>query len=175
MGDPSGLVLDGGIGTISTMRMQLGLFLAGMLLVPSIAKADATLFLGRNAAGDDRAVVKGFSFGVSLLIVGFEFEYANASEDETEARPGLRTTSGNVLVQTVGLPVQLYLTTGAGLFREKLATAQDTSFALNNGGGVKIPLAGPLRARVDYRIFSLRGDPLHDTVQRIYAGLNVAF
>ena len=48
-------------------------------------------------------------------------------------------------------------------------------FELNNGGGVKIRLAGPLRARVDYRIFNLRGAPQHSTVQRVYAGLNLAF
>jgi hypothetical protein len=155
--------------------MRLTFIAAAMVLAPSVARADATVFLGRNSAGDDRAAVRGLSFGVSLLIVGFEFEYANASEDEEIARPSLRTTSGNVFVQTVGLPVQLYLTTGAGFYRERLATDQETSFALNNGGGAKIPLAGPLRARVDYRVFSLRGDPRHKTVQRIYAGLNLGF
>ena len=46
---------------------------------------------------------------------------------------------------------------------------------LNTGGGVKINLAGPLRARVDYRVFNLKGNPRHNNVQRIYAGLNLAF
>ena len=85
--------------------------------------------------------------------------------------PSLRTTSGNVFVQTFGLPgFQLYLTTGGGIYRERLGNDQETAFLLNNGGGAKINLAGPLRARVDYRVFSLRGNPRHTTVQRIYAG-----
>jgi len=40
---------------------------------------------------------------------------------------------------------------------------------------VKINLLGPIRARLDYRVFRLRGDALHDTVNRVYAGLNLRF
>ena len=159
------------------MKMRLAaLVLALMAATPSIAGADATVFLGRNSGGDDRSVTRGFAVGVSLLVVGFEFEYANASEDQTDFSPSLRTTSGNVFVQTFGLPgFQLYATTGAGIYRERLGNDQETAFLLNNGGGIKISLAGPLRARVDYRVFTLRGNPRHSTVQRIYAGLNLAF
>ena len=46
---------------------------------------------------------------------------------------------------------------------------------INTGGGVKVSLLGPLRARVDYRVFKLRGDPLHAIVHRVYVGLNLAF
>jgi hypothetical protein len=157
------------------MRHAL-LTLALMVLAPSIASADATAFLGRNSAGDDRSVTRGFAFGVSLLVVGFEFEYANAGEDTTDGTPSLRTTAGNVFVQTFGLPgFQLYLTTGTGFYRERLGTDQETALLLNNGGGIKINIAGPVRARVDYRVFTLKGNPRHSTVQRIYAGLNLAF
>jgi hypothetical protein len=160
------------------MRLRF-LVAASMLatcLVPSAASADATVFLGRNSAGEDRAVARGFAFGVSLLVVGFEFEYATSSEDQALTRPSLRTTSGNVFAQTFGLPgFQLYLTTGAGMYRERLGTDEETAFVLNNGGGAKINIAGPLRARVDYRVFSLKGTPRHKTVQRLYAGLNLAF
>lgn len=143
---------------------------------PSIAHADATAFLGRNTAGDDRSVTRGFAAGVSLLVVGFEFEYANANEDLTTSTPALRTTSGNVFAQTFGLPgFQLYATTGAGIYREKLGSDQETGFLLNNGGGVKINIAGPLRVRVDYRVFTLRGSPRHTNIQRIYAGANLSF
>ena len=157
------------------MRLAV-LALASVGLLPSVAGADATAFLGRNSAGDDRSAVRGFAFGVSLLVVGFEFEYANTTEDRTLQRPSLRTTSGNVFAQTFGLPgFQLYLTSGAGLYRERLGNDQETAFVLNNGGGAKINIAGPIRARVDYRIFNLRGNPRHKTQQRIYAGLNLAF
>jgi len=143
---------------------------------PSIARADATAFLGRSSAGDDRSVTRGFAAGVSLLVVGFEVEYANSKEDQTTATPSLRTTAGNVFAQTFGLPgFQLYATTGAGIYRERLGTDEETGLLLNNGGGIKINIAGPLRARIDYRVFTLRGNPQHKNVQRIYAGLNLAF
>ena len=157
------------------MRLVV-LALALVAIAPSIAGADATAFLGRNSAGEDRSATRGFAVGVSMLVVGFEFEYANSKEDPTIGRPSLRTTSGNVFAQTFGLPgFQLYATTGVGIYRERLAADQETAFLLNNGGGIKIKLAGPLRARVDYRVFTLRGNPQHKNVQRIYAGVNLAF
>jgi hypothetical protein len=153
------------------------LALALIAATPSMALADATAFLGRNSAGDDRSVTRGFSAGASLLVVGFEIEYANSKEDPATATPSLRTTAGNVFAQTFGLPgFQLYATTGAGIYRERLGLDEDTGMLLNNGGGVKIKIAGPLRVRIDYRVFTLRGDnPRHKNVQRIYAGLNLAF
>src|SRR5262245_34618089 len=115
-------------------------------LTPAPASADATVFLGTTTSPAHRTV-RGFGVGVSLLVVGFEFEYASTGEDQTRAVPSLKTTSGNVSVQTFGLPgFQLYLTTGAGFYRERLGEDQETSFLLNTGGGVKVNLAGPLRA-----------------------------
>jgi hypothetical protein len=143
---------------------------------PSIASADITAFLGRNSAGDDRSINRGFAAGASLLIVGFEFEYANSSEDQSDATPSLRTTAGNVSAQTFGLPgFQLYATTGVGYYRERLGSDEATGMLLNSGGGIKINIAGPLRVRIDYRVFTLKGDPRHTNIQRIYAGMNLAF
>ncbi len=56
------------------------------------------------------------------------------------------------------------------MYRERLVTRQETHFATNIGGGVKIRLVGPLRVRADYRVFRLQGDPLHETYQRFYVG-----
>ena len=87
----------------------------------------------------------------------------------------------NGLVQTPKtiLPkVQLYATVGAGYYRirfESLDT-QETGFGTNLGGGVKIDLAGPLRLRLDYRIFKLTDESgSTPTAQRFYAGVNLAF
>jgi hypothetical protein len=160
-----------------TMRFAVvaALVSAAVFITPSTASADATLFLGTTTSPTHRTV-RGFAIGMSLLVVGFEFEYASTSEDLLVSAPSLKTTSGNVFVQTPGLAhIQLYLTTGAGFYRENLASDQATSFLLNNGGGVKVNIAGPLRARVDYRIFNLRGTPKYSKVQRVYAGLNLAF
>ena len=158
------------------MGMRLAVIALALIAVtPAIARADVTAFLGRNSADNDRSFTRGFAFGVSLLVVGFEFEYANSSEDQVELRPSLRTTSGNVSVQTFGLPVQLYATIGGGVYREQLGNDEETAALINTGGGIKIPVAGPIRARIDYRVFNLKGHPRHSTIHRIYAGLNLAF
>ena len=149
-----------------------------MLLVATSAPAfaDATLFIGANTTPASRQV-RGFALGAGLLIVGFEFEYANTSEDSAEAAPGLKTFMGNVLLQTpvAVFGLQPYFTTGGGAFRETLNGLDETNVGLNTGGGVKISLFGPLRARVDYRAFNLKGDARHDVVNRFYVGANLKF
>lgn len=152
------------------------LVLLASLVLPATAAADITAFIGLTPTPETRSA-RGFAFGFGLLIVGFEVEYANAIEDADEGSPSLQTGSGNILIQT---PVdiagmQLYGTAGGGLYRERLLTEQETSLSTNVGGGAKIRLAGPLRLRLDYRIFRLRGDALYQTYQRFYAGANLAF
>ena len=134
------------------------------------------MFIGSTATPANRAV-KGLALGIGLLVVGFEVEVADTGETLEDTAPSLRTGMGNVLLQTP-IPVagmQFYFTTGGGVYRERLGTRQETQFGVNTGGGAKITLLGPIRARVDYRIFKLRGDPLHSVVHRVYAGLNLAF
>ena len=149
---------------------------AALLALPSPAAADITAFIGVTPTPESRAV-RGLAFGFGLLIVGFEFEYANAVEDALENLPSLQTGSGNILLQTPGeiAGIQLYGTTGGGYYRERLQARQETNFGTNIGGGAKIRLAGPLRLRLDYRLFRLHGEPLHQTYQRFYAGVNLAF
>jgi opacity protein-like surface antigen len=140
------------------------------------AYADLTAFLGVTPTPENRTL-RGFSGGLSLLILGFEFEYANTPEDDTDPLPGLRTWSGNMLVQTpvdIG-GVQLYGTAGFGAYREELRNVSETSTAVNLGGGVKINLVGPLRVRLDYRVFNLQGEPRYGTYHRFYAGANLRF
>jgi Outer membrane protein beta-barrel domain len=140
------------------------------------ASADITAFLGLSPTPDTHSA-RGLAFGIGLLIVGFEFEYASLSEDELEGSPSLKTGSGNVLLQTpIDLGgVQLYGTIGGGFYRERLIERQETQFATNVGGGAKIRLLGPLRLRADYRIFRLVGDPLNDVYHRFYVGANLTF
>lgn len=148
-------------------------FLVAWLGAPRPARADATAFLG--VAGNPAArSARGFSVGVSVIIVGFEFEYMHASEDALASAPALTTGMGNVFVQTP-TRFQLYATTGAGVFRERLGGTQETNVGFNSGAGAKVPLAGPIRVRFDYRVFALRGSPLYKTSQRFYAGVNLAF
>ena len=158
------------------MTSRIAIVLAALVLLPSTAYADFTAFLGVNPTPSSR-VVRGLSAGVGLIIVGFEFEYANSSEDIAEAAPGLRTFMFNGLVQTPGeiAGLQFYATAGAGGYRETLNDDSETQVGINVGGGVKMTLAGPLRLRLDYRVFTLQGDPRHSKPQRFYAGLNLKF
>jgi hypothetical protein len=156
--------------------MKCALICAAILFAAAPVSADVTVFLGANLTPANR-VVRGGAFGAGLLIIGFEGEYASTPDDPKAGAPSLVTGSGNVLIQTpfAVLGLQPYLTTGAGLYREKLGPHQDTSFALNSGGGVKVSLVGPLRLRVDYRVFKLGSGALNSPAHRIYAGLNLKF
>jgi hypothetical protein len=152
------------------------LITAVLFLTTRTASADATFFIGSNTTPSSRPV-KGFAVGAGLLVIAAEFEYASSNEEPENAAPRLRTGMGNMLLQTpfaiVGL--QPYFTTGGGVYQETLGDRKETQFGINTGGGVKVSLLGPLRARLDYRVFKLRGDPLHDVVHRFYAGVNLKF
>ena len=140
------------------------------------AHADLTAFLGVSPTPDNRAA-RGFAGGLSMVVLGFEFEYSEILEDELEGLPSLKTWSGNVLLQTpVEIHgVQLYATTGAGAYRERLGEDTITHVDVNIGGGAKIRVKGPLRVRLDYRILKLSGEPRYSPYQRFYAGANLAF
>lgn len=147
--------------------------LSFILLSAAPARADVTAFLGMSPTPENHPV-RGIGVGVGLLIIGFEFEYANLSEDDLELLPGLKTYSGNVLVQTP-TSTQLYATIGAGGYQERLGLDDETHVAVNVGGGAKIGLIGPLRVRLDYRVFNLKGSPLNTTYHRFYVGANLKF
>ena len=166
--------------TATTTRRQLlsqASLIAILLAVTAMpARADITAFLGVSPT-PERHAVRGFSAGLSLVIVGFEFEYSQIAEDEAEVLPGLKTYSGNVFVQT---PTEVkgttfYATAGAGGYRETLDSFEETHVGLNIGAGAKVRLVGPVRVRVDYRIFKLQGSPLYDRYHRFYVGGNIAF
>jgi hypothetical protein len=148
-----------------------------LLLATSVpARADVTAFIGANMTPANRQV-RGLALGIGLLIIGFEGEYAFTPDDPREAAPSLKTGMGNVLLQTPGafFGLQPYFTTGGGFYQEKLGPRTENGFALNTGGGVKINLAGPIRLRVDYRVFKLGSGALDSPAHRVYAGLNLKF
>lgn len=147
--------------------------LVGALLAPAVARADVTAFWGAGTTPVTRAS-RGLAFGVSLVVVGFEVEYGNTVENADESAPSLRTGTINGLIQTP-TKTQLYVTVGGGFYHEGLGTEGVTGFGTNLGGGIKLPLAGPLRLRVDYRVFSLHGSPRFRSSQRIYGAMNFNF
>ena len=158
-------------------RFRPSMFVVLLLLLSAApAWADATLFLGASTTPTSRTA-RGGAIGMGLLVAGFEFEYSSATEDVKTGAPALKVGSANGLLQTP-VPifgVQPYVTAGAGIFRERLGTSTETSFAPNVGGGVKVNLAGPLRLRVDYRVFNLGTGARYSPSHRIYVGLNLKF
>jgi hypothetical protein len=166
--------------------MKLGRLLALMLFIvlasAASARADATLFLGTNTTPNVRTNW-GAAIGGGFVIIGWEIEYSRTSEDVEDEAPSLTTGTGNVYLQTP-VPIagmQFYGALGWGFYRERLnddegtKLHQETSVTSNIGGGVKMGLAGPLRLRLDYRYFTLHGDPLFDHAHRFYAGANLGF
>lgn len=148
--------------------------LAVLLGVCRPAFADVTAFIGSISAPEKRQV-RGFAVGAGVLILGFEFEYAVTGGDLATGVPELKTWMGNGLLQSPFGAVQVYGTLGAGMYRETLDAQKTTGFGINTGGGVKIAVAGPLRVRVDYRVFTLRGTPFAANPQRVYVGANLTF
>jgi len=151
--------------------------LALAVLAPATAYADATLFLGATTSPANRSA-RGFAIGAGLLIVGFEFEYSDTTDDPTVAAPSLRTGMGNVLLQSpvAFAGIQPYVTVGGGVYKEQLGTTIDNmGFGMNTGGGLKIALVGPIRLRVDYRVLTLKNGAVTTPAHRIYAGLNLKF
>ena len=151
-----------------------------LVLTPASAYADATLFLGATTSPANRTA-KGFAIGAGLLFLGFEFEYSDTTDDLATRAPALKTGMGNLMLQTPGsfFGIQPYYTVGGGVYHEDLGTngslADNTGFGMNTGGGVKINLLGPIRLRVDYRVFSLKNGALVSPAHRVYAGINLKF
>ncbi len=156
--------------------VAIGVLVVVLMAAPSRAWADVTAFLGVNPTPSNRTAT-GIAVGFGVLMVGVEFEYAVSREDLAALAPSLRTGMVNVLVQTpvpmAGL--QFYGTIGGGGYKEQLGDRSETNFGTNIGGGVKMSLAGPLRLRLDYRLFALKGEPLESKPQRFYAGVNLSF
>lgn len=160
------------MGSIRAVALGVGLVLA----CASVARADATVFIGASSNPTNRGA-RGFAVGAGFLIVAFEFEYASVSDDLDSGAPSLKTGMGNVLLQTP-VPIfgfQPYFSVGGGVFHESIGSHSETNFAPNTGGGVKISLVGPLKLRVDYRVFRLGNGALYSPAHRIYAGLNIGF
>jgi len=160
------------------MTRLRGFALAGvlMLLAATPARADITGFIGADMTPASRQV-RGVGIGFGVLIIGVELEYAATNDDVTSGAPSLKTGMGNVLLQTPSsfFGIQPYFTTGGGIYREELGAHQDTGVGFNTGGGAKIALIGPLRLRVDYRVFKLGSSALYSPAHRVYAGLSLKF
>jgi opacity protein-like surface antigen len=156
--------------------MTAGVILLLLLLPAGTASADITGFYGKTVSPWSHST-KGVAIGITVIAVGVEFEYATSIEDAVNNKPGLTTGSVNVLAQTPMRfkGVRLYATAGVGFYHMLSGATDKYGSGLNFGGGVKISAAGPISIRLDYRVFALQNPPVDGKVQRVYAGLNLAF
>jgi opacity protein-like surface antigen len=146
-----------------------------VLLAATPARADITAFLGVNTTPANRLVTGG-ALSVSILIVGFEGEYAVTRSDDQAGAPSLKTGMANAFLQNP-IPIkglQFYVTAGGGLYNEALGPSSTTGLATNVGAGAKIELVSHVKLRIDYRVFNLAGSPLQPTPKRLYAGLSLS-
>ena len=158
-------------------RLRTFAVAASLVLAAAVpARADVTAFLGANTTPANRQV-RGGALGFGLIVIGVEIEYAFTPDDVTAKAPALKTGMGNLVLQTpiAVFGFQPYFTTGGGFYQEELGPHSDAGFGLNTGGGVKVSLAGPIRLRVDYRVFKLGSSALNSPTQRVYVGLNLKF
>ena len=141
------------------------------------ASADLTVFAGRTSTPAAPAT-RGAALGISLQPVGIEFEYAGTPADRAAGSPARRTGLFNLILAAPRRGngrFRIYGSVGGGLYRERLDTHARTGLTASVGGGVNVPLAEPLRVRLDYRVLALRGAARHRRPRRVYVGLNVAF
>jgi opacity protein-like surface antigen len=157
--------------------IAIAVFVATLLGFGTPASADITGFLGLSGGPSIRGT-KGAAVGAGLVIVGLEVEYCETDDDLSRGAPRVRTGMVNALLQTpfAVRGVQFYATAGAGVYTHELAALSETNVAINLGGGVKKTLVGPLRVRIDYRVFRFSGSPIGDGVMhRFYVGANLRF
>jgi len=150
-------------------------------LRPPEHKPDVTVFSGLITGRAARRS-SGWTLGGGGSAVRFELEYARSTSNGAKDAPAVATMMINLLVQS-SQPrgrIRFYGTAGLGLWGESFVDGHDGGEAgYNLGGGAKITIAGPLAARLDYRVFLFRGSPdgapSTPTPHRLSAGLTFGF
>ena len=171
--------------------------LALLVLAPRSAHADLTAFIGAAFSGTPQdtivattshtSLTRGLSVGVGLIIVGFEFEWARTQgEDSGEGScqaPGFRDSAHPRSRPSWATSCADAAGTGPGAAlrhrrcRRLPGTIRRSGREHHERGHEfwrrgQISCSGPLRVRVDYRIFKLSGDAVYATPQRFYVGAN---
>lgn len=155
-----------------------------LLAAAAPAFADATLLLGLQTTSAPRPTV-GVSWGRWPGTAGFEVEYSGSVGKATLAKPSVGTIFVNALVQT---PLQVrgarvFALGGFGLYGEQGGGRGSGEVSAKDVGvGVKIPLAGALKLRLDYRVYLLGraddaspGSPISRHPRRLSAAFTLGF
>lgn len=156
--------------------------LALVLMTPASARADVTMLVGLTAVEGLRPSLA-WSFGYRPSAVGVEVEYLSTTPGDY--------TAGGIFGSVIVVPVtiaraEVFVIGGVGVWGEGFDGGKRTGVltAANVGGGILLGLAGPLRLRIDYRLFRLGEvskeeigaiNPSRKYPQRIAAGLSLRF
>ena len=124
----------------------------------------------------------GWSFGRADEPVGFEVEYAGLPSSR-DTRRSIGTFGASAIIQLPPMDngARWYGTVGLGMYGLSLPNGDGSGGETRNAGlGVKLPLDGRLKIRIDYRYFRLRaGEPgmhsRHTDSHRLSAGLTVTY
>jgi len=166
-----------------TRLLRVGFLGLAFAAAAAPARADATLLVGLNTPSAPSPSI-GVAWGFAPGTVGFELEYAATPGQPSATRTAVRTISGNLVVDT---PVRVhggrvYVIGGLGLYGETgRGRGSGEVAATDFGVGMKIPVAGAIKFRLDYRVFlghtpdASGGFPKSVHSQRFSAGLTLAF
>jgi hypothetical protein len=166
-----------------TVIVRAGLIVMLLAAAAAPASADATLSFGLQTTSAPHPTIA-IAWGRWPGTVGFELEYAGTVGRATEARPSVGTITVNALVLT---PVRVrsarvYALAGFGLYGEQGGGRGSGEVAAKDiGVGMKIPLSGPLKFRLDYRLFLLGpgdgspGSPRSHHPRRLSAAISLRF
>ena len=152
---------------------------AGLLSAAEPARADATVLIGLHTPSAPSPTF-GASFGYARGLIGWEVEIASSGK-QSATRASAGCFCWNLIVQPplrVG-SANVYFIGGLGLYGEVGGGVLGTgpSIAADIGAGLKIPLSGPLKLRLDYRAFLGQAGENDRAIhsQRVAAGLSLVF
>ena len=166
--------------------MMLGLVALLVLASATPAYSDGTLFFGGITAGAVRPTAD-VAIGVVRSVGGFELDYAQTTGAGTLARHSIGTFGVNLVLQTPPRAngLQFLGFVGFGLYGETTGIGGPGSGEVlykTIGGGTKVPLAGPLKVRLDYRVVlpgeagdASAGFTVQHHLQRISVGITAVF
>jgi len=168
-------------GRVLAPLMMLGLSPAAATAQTPAPPVNLTAFAGAAMTPDAHAV-SGIGVGVRPQPgpVSIEFEYSRSQIDRARSVPSIMTLAANFLVQ---VPVrqsrfELYGAFGLGFYvLQPDRQSGDADSAWNFGGGAKVTLAGPVKLRMDYRVFRLAPIPgrHHSDLRRLSLGIVAGF
>jgi hypothetical protein len=162
---------------------SVGLLTLTILLAAAPARADGTLLLGVCSPSFPHPTV-GLAWGIGSDAFRIETEYAGTLGEATRSIPSVDSIMFNLVFRT---PIEIrrarvYAIGGIGMYGDSTGSGPGSGElqAVDLGIGAKVPIAGALKLRLEYRAYLIHrevNDPRAGSAppQRLSAGLTVSF